>query len=425
MDEHEELDFLLQRSFNSVQNRTNTQKNVRRSLGVEDQPPLKRIKRSQSLKRLNDNNSSLVASLLTTPLTLGSCLGPLIQQQIQQQVNNTQQLLVKTSTSMTPAQKTLPQQAESENTIDLFFRSVSETMKKLPVDIAAEGKVRVMQIICDLELQALKREQSVRTDIVSSNTSGINYQPASTSSVTQLGCNSVNGGNNNNDRVIADQPLTCNDTIITQIHANSDGSPPVPSTTLPVNNMEYAATSTSPVIGLMDRNGIQTIQWKQVSRNTTNPTVTTVANTGIRCIPFKNLSQTVAPGDQTTSKVTRIQMPLNAASQTVASNASPVNTQKNVINFRNIQISKRLSATPTSTSVNIVNNIQQQKQASSQASPITNKSPQRTFITNIQPQLQRWGSTLNGTHPTPTSSEVNQHSQMSSQQPPSPVAKKN
>ena len=417
MDEHEELDFLLQRSFNGIQNRTNAQKNVRRSLGVEDQPPVKRIKRSQSLKRVNDNNSSLVASLLTTPLTLGSCLGPLIQQQIQQQVNNTHQLLVNTSTSMTPTQKTVPQQAESENTIDLFFRSVSETMKKLPVDIAAEGKVRVMQIICDLELQALKREQSVRTDIVSSNTSGIIYQPASTSSVTQLGCNSVNRANNNNDRVIADQPLTCNDTIITQIPTNSDVSPPVPSTTPAVNNIEKlpAATSTSPIIGLMDRNGIQTIQWKQVSRNTTKPTATTVANTGIRCIPFKNLSHTVATSDQTNPKVTRIQMPLNAASQSVGLNASPVSTQKNLINFRNIQISKRLSATPTSTSVNIVNNVQHQKQTSSQASPITNKSPQRTFITNIQPQLQRWGSTLNGTHSTPTSSAVNQQSQMSSQ----------
>lgn len=32
-------------------------------------------------------------------------------------------------------------------------------MKKLPIDIALEGKVKVMQIICDLELKALKRQQ--------------------------------------------------------------------------------------------------------------------------------------------------------------------------------------------------------------------------------------------------------------------------
>ncbi|XP_037945833.1 protein suppressor of variegation 3-7-like [Teleopsis dalmanni] len=49
----------------------------------------------------------------------------------------------------------------SRNTYDLFFDSVSETVKKLPNDLAAEAKVRVSSIIYELEVRAMQREQEI------------------------------------------------------------------------------------------------------------------------------------------------------------------------------------------------------------------------------------------------------------------------
>ncbi|XP_022221877.2 protein suppressor of variegation 3-7 [Drosophila obscura] len=41
--------------------------------------------------------------------------------------------------------------------MDLFFDSISPTMKALPADLAAEGKAKIMQLVCGLEVRAMQR----------------------------------------------------------------------------------------------------------------------------------------------------------------------------------------------------------------------------------------------------------------------------
>ncbi|EDW59210.1 protein suppressor of variegation 3-7 isoform X2 [Drosophila virilis] len=53
--------------------------------------------------------------------------------------------------------------AQPRDTIDLFFESITQTMKTLPGDLAAEGKAKIMQIVCDLELRGMQRNASVPT----------------------------------------------------------------------------------------------------------------------------------------------------------------------------------------------------------------------------------------------------------------------
>ncbi|XP_037806740.1 protein suppressor of variegation 3-7 [Lucilia sericata] len=436
MDEHEELDYLLQRSFNNSQNKSNAQRNVRKNIGaVDENPPTKRIKRSQSFRRFNDSNTSLVASLLTTPLTLASCLGPLIQQQIQQ-ANSTQTPLSTAAAPEIQKASSVPQN-ESANTFDLFFKSISETMKKLPIDLAAEGKLRVMQIICDLELQALKRQQSsVPNESSSSNTSGGAISLAtstSTSVLPALNSSAIHDPT-------TEQNGNSNETIITQLNAGADVSPtsainllPTTSINPPIVEKPLASTDTSPIIGVMDKNGLQTIQLKtsvakQIPRSSSTTTVTSVANSGIRCIPFKNLSQATTP-DTNNTKITRIQVPLNVAGQASNPNANTVNNSKNLLNFRNIQITKRIATPPASASAPTATSISGQplQQTVSKPTTVVNKSPQRTYITNIQPQMQRWSCSVNGattSHHTPTSSAVNHLQQLSSQQTSTPISKK-
>ncbi|KAI8123073.1 Protein suppressor of variegation 3-7 [Lucilia cuprina] len=433
MDEHEELDYLLQRSFNNSQNKSNTPRNVRKHIAaVDENPPTKRIKRSQSFRRLNDSNTSLVASLLTTPLTLASCLGPLIQQQIQQQANIAQTPLSTTAAPEIPKTSSVPQN-ESANTYDLFFKSISETMKKLPVDLAAEGKFRVMQIICELELQAHKRQQNSQpNESSSSNNSGGGISQAtstSTSVLPPLNSSSIHDHT-------TEQNGNSSETNLTQLNVGADVLPtsavnllPLPSINPPIVENPVASTDTSPIIGVMDKNGLQTIQLKtsvakQIPRSTTSTTVTSVSNSGIRCIPFKNLSQATTP-DANNTKVTRIQVPLNVAGQPPNPNVNTVNNSKSLLNFRNIQITKRIATPPTSTATSISG--QPLQQTASKPTAVNNKSPQRTYITNIQPQMQRWSCSVNGAttpHHTPTSSAVNHLQQLSSQQTSTPISKK-
>ncbi|KAH8399417.1 hypothetical protein KR215_009897, partial [Drosophila sulfurigaster] len=48
----------------------------------------------------------------------------------------------------------------TRDTIDLFLDSISQTMKSLPPDLVAEGKMKIMQIVCNLELRCMQRSKS-------------------------------------------------------------------------------------------------------------------------------------------------------------------------------------------------------------------------------------------------------------------------
>ncbi|XP_033162284.1 protein suppressor of variegation 3-7 [Drosophila mauritiana] len=52
---------------------------------------------------------------------------------------------------------------EPRHVVDLFFDSISPTMKSLPPDLAAEGKSKIMQLVCSLELRAMQRNATTST----------------------------------------------------------------------------------------------------------------------------------------------------------------------------------------------------------------------------------------------------------------------
>ncbi|XP_075154855.1 suppressor of variegation 3-7 isoform X2 [Haematobia irritans] len=365
MDEHEVLDFLLQRSGRS--NETNNQRNS------------KRLKRSHSQRRQNDSNTSLFASILSTPLTLASCLGPLIQQQVQQQITNTTQGTVPSDASI----------LETSNSFDLFFKSVSETMKKLPTDLAAEGKVKVMQIIYELELKAMKRhQQAINETETTLHQNPLDIFPETSSTPNRL----HNTADTTNYAEIIPRDNNTHNDVAVPLHTSTPSPVPqqqknvvspanvqqqlVVSSPNNIQQQKMVTTSSSvntpndgckektlninssPIIGIMDKSGIHTLHFKNTTLVKQIPNTNIVANgaatmnsSAIRCIPFKNLSQTV--GHEANGKITRIQMPITSTtssspqSSSASSSVNAMNTinstatSRNMLNFRNVQITKR------------------------------------------------------------------------------------
>ncbi|XP_073819098.1 suppressor of variegation 3-7 isoform X2 [Musca autumnalis] len=400
MDEHEALDFLLQRSGNSSQ-----------QLGGHTRPS-KRAKKSSLLNKINENNTSLVASILSAPLTLASCLGPLIQQQIQQATSTQLQQSSTTTTTVC---------SQSENSFDLFFKSVSETMKKLPTDLAADGKVKIMQIICDLELKALKRQQpsTTESEIASTENSSnlandtpitITTSPNKQPGATEINTNKVVGNNNRDAPQQVDQ--TINETIITTMpdetpvnipvqSAKSSAAAPAAQYTEPKNKDTNANISQSPIVGVIDKNGLNTVHFnnaivKQIPKSSISPTNTLVSNSAIRCIPFKNLSHSI--GTDGNARFTRIQMPVtpnpttshHAVSQSSHHNiqsAPNINASERpkggMVNVRSIQLGKRTTLVPQSIATSTTNNV------------LSAKKPQCSY-TVATTNVQRWTAPMHG-----------------------------
>ncbi|KAH8242942.1 hypothetical protein KR032_003151 [Drosophila birchii] len=53
--------------------------------------------------------------------------------------------------------------SEPRHVMDLFFDSIAPTMKSLPADLAAEGKAKIMQLVCGLEVRAMHRNSAKAT----------------------------------------------------------------------------------------------------------------------------------------------------------------------------------------------------------------------------------------------------------------------
>ncbi|KQS39149.1 protein suppressor of variegation 3-7 isoform X2 [Drosophila erecta] len=71
---------------------------------------------------------------------------------------------------------------EPRHVLDLFFDSIAPTMKSLPPDLAAEGKSKIMQLVCGLELRAMQRNATAPMHAVSA--SSTLSSPASVTPVT-------------------------------------------------------------------------------------------------------------------------------------------------------------------------------------------------------------------------------------------------
>ncbi|KAH8383234.1 hypothetical protein KR009_007540, partial [Drosophila setifemur] len=85
--------------------------------------------------------------------------------QIHQDKNELMESFRELMGSQTPTQNPPPAKEKEKNHVDLFFESVSSSVKALSPKLIAEAKMRVSQLICELELRGLK-ENSPSEDAV-------------------------------------------------------------------------------------------------------------------------------------------------------------------------------------------------------------------------------------------------------------------
>ncbi|XP_068155312.1 protein suppressor of variegation 3-7 [Drosophila tropicalis] len=134
-----------------------------------------------------------------------------------------------------------PKNIESINTeprhvMDLFLDSISATMKDLPSDLAAKGKAKIMQIVCDLEVEAMQRKAPITEHPQSSPTNpnppmdppSVNNSPGSQ--------DTINCSETVEDEELSDEPLMVNST-----NGNN------------INPKPYVTTTNLPEISIMSR----------------------------------------------------------------------------------------------------------------------------------------------------------------------------
>lgn len=90
----------------------------------------------------------------------------------------------------------LSQAKRERNTYDLFFESMNETVKRLPSDLAAESRIKIMQIVYDLEMRALQRNPL--------STHSPNTTPLSSRSTLAMRERSTSATKPNSDSIIPD-----------------------------------------------------------------------------------------------------------------------------------------------------------------------------------------------------------------------------
>ncbi|XP_036323515.1 protein suppressor of variegation 3-7 isoform X4 [Rhagoletis pomonella] len=102
------------------------------------------------IREMKGNKTRQNTTLLSGPLSAAASLSPsdadICYSRVSEQHNGKLELNV------------LSQAKRERNTYDLFFESMNETVKRLPTDLAAESRVKIMQIVYDLEMRALKRK---------------------------------------------------------------------------------------------------------------------------------------------------------------------------------------------------------------------------------------------------------------------------
>ncbi|XP_053946457.1 protein suppressor of variegation 3-7 isoform X1 [Anastrepha ludens] len=101
------------------------------------------------IREMRGNKTRQNMTLLSGPLSTAASLSPsdadICYSRVSEQHNGKLELNV------------LSQAKRERNTYDLFFESMNETVKRLPSDLAAESRIKIMQIVYDLEMRAMKR----------------------------------------------------------------------------------------------------------------------------------------------------------------------------------------------------------------------------------------------------------------------------
>ncbi|XP_016971317.1 protein suppressor of variegation 3-7 [Drosophila rhopaloa] len=158
-----------------------------RSDGSTAEPPAKRLRRSMEVRRilraLRDSMSKpqeersqmdMAKDMICSSFDIVSRLRTLEREGAAQ----------GDSTAQAPS-VTTARPPEPRHVLDLFFDSIAPTMKSLPADLAAEGKAKIMQLVCGLEVRAMQRNSlAAATSPVGSSTSSSAATPVATPAAT-------------------------------------------------------------------------------------------------------------------------------------------------------------------------------------------------------------------------------------------------
>ncbi|XP_020811455.1 protein suppressor of variegation 3-7-like [Drosophila serrata] len=131
------------------------------------EPPGKRSRRSMEVRRIvhdalrdsvgkryeERSQLDLANEMISTSFDIVTRLRTLQQKGAMGQCNCMAQ--APEPLKVTPANT---QPSEPRHAIDIFFESIAPTMKSLPADLAAEGKAKIMQIACELDVRAMHKK---------------------------------------------------------------------------------------------------------------------------------------------------------------------------------------------------------------------------------------------------------------------------
>ncbi|XP_039490497.1 protein suppressor of variegation 3-7 isoform X2 [Drosophila santomea] len=159
-----------------------------RSDGSTAEPPAKRSRRSMEVRRIiralrdsmgkrrdEPSHMDMARDMICSSFDIVSRLRTLEREAAAHNESTVQALQTVTVTPGKPP--------EPRHVLDLFFDSISPTMKSLPPDLAAEGKSKIMQLVCGLELRAMQRNATAPNTATVSVSSTLST-PASVTPVT-------------------------------------------------------------------------------------------------------------------------------------------------------------------------------------------------------------------------------------------------
>ncbi|KAH8247610.1 hypothetical protein KR038_006895 [Drosophila bunnanda] len=137
-----------------------------RSDGSTAEPPAKRSRRSMEVRRIlralresmgkrHEERSQLdmAKDMICSSFDIVTRLRTMEREGAMGHVNCTAQAPEPVKVAPTNAHP-----SEPRHVMDLFFDSIAPTMKSLPADLAAEGKAKIMQLVCGLEVRAMHRD---------------------------------------------------------------------------------------------------------------------------------------------------------------------------------------------------------------------------------------------------------------------------
>ncbi|XP_030370539.1 protein suppressor of variegation 3-7 isoform X2 [Scaptodrosophila lebanonensis] len=323
---------------------------------------------------------------------------------------------------------------QPRDTIDLFFESITQTVKALPTDLAAEGKAKIMQIICDLELRALRRS----TNAGDTGQQQTTPPSAVVQSPTQPTPPLSSSGKSNNDAVesvdlgtfeeIAATPNSPTSSVLSSITIeDTDDLPSTQLATLLTNNHSnqtksnnridsdpkvQSAPNTPITNGSAPRHSQEQLRRLLPSMQVTART--TEAET-LRCVPLNKLKATPTPSHVVNGrgmsssagmtstpimqrKPSSLAAALNAPMTTVPHIQNPASVSANVVNANGSILRKIRVSSGNQNKYISVQQVQQQQQLEQQQQQQQQQAQMRNMNRNVLCRMPNNSSNSNGSN---------------------------